>query len=189
LGIVRAKVAVKGLKGFREGTALVDAGAAMTVVDGEVADAVGVTYTGRRRMLMSAAGHRLEGEVAIVRELNIEGEVLDYEKVLAVRLSEEVKKTLRKLDVDDSIIVGITTIELAGFIQDTTTGKLRKSRLSSSKPYVDGNAQVYRAHVSYVGYDIKGGRALGYVPNSSKIRRHGWEPKVSLDEGLRKVVE
>jgi uncharacterized membrane protein len=104
----------------------VDAGAAMTAVDGEVADAVGVTYTGRRRMLISTAGHRLEGEVAIVRELNIEEEVLDYEKVLAVKLTEEVKKALRKLDVDDSIIVGITTIELAGFIPDTSAGKLRK---------------------------------------------------------------
>ena len=103
-----------------------DAGAAMTAVDEELADAVGVTYTGRRRMLMSATGHRLEGEVAIVKELNIEGEVLDYEKVLAVKLAEEVKKTLRKLDVDDSIIVGITTIELAGFIPDTSAGKLRK---------------------------------------------------------------
>jgi hypothetical protein len=89
-------------------------------------------------MLMSATGHRLEGEVAIVRELNIEGEVLDYEKVLAVKLGEEVKKTLRKLDVDDSIIVGITTIELAGFIPDTTTGRLRKIETFSSKPYVDG---------------------------------------------------
>jgi predicted aspartyl protease len=79
LGVVRAKVAVKGLKGFREGTTSVDTGAAMTVVDRGVADAVGVMYTGRR-MLISAAGHRLEGEVTIVKELNIEGEVLDYEK-------------------------------------------------------------------------------------------------------------
>jgi predicted aspartyl protease len=126
LGIVRAKVLLRGSKGSREGTALVGTGAAMTVVDGEVADAVSVMYTGRRRMLISTAGHRLEEEVAIVRELNIEGEVLDYEKVLAVRLSEEVKKALRGLDADDSIIVGITTIELAGFIPDTTTGKLRK---------------------------------------------------------------
>jgi predicted aspartyl protease len=126
LGIVRAKVVLRGSKGSREGATLVDTGAAMTVVDREVADAVGVMYTGRRRMLISATGHRLEGEVAIVRELNIEGEVLDYEKVLAVKLSEEVKKALRELDADDSIIVGITTIELAGFIPDTTTGRLRK---------------------------------------------------------------
>jgi predicted aspartyl protease len=111
----------------------VDTGAAMTVVDGEVADAVGVMYTGRR-MLISTAVHRLEGEVAIVRELNIEEEVLDYEKVLAVKLAEEVKKTLRELDVDDSIILGITTIELAGFIPDTTTGRLRKIETFPSKP-------------------------------------------------------
>jgi predicted aspartyl protease len=117
---------LRGSKGSREGAALVDTGAAMTVVDRDVADAVGVMYTGKRRTLMSATGHRLEGEVAIVRELSIEEEVLDYEKVLAVRLSEEVKKALRKLDVDDSIIIGITTIELAGFIPDTNTGKLRK---------------------------------------------------------------
>jgi predicted aspartyl protease len=126
LGIVRAKVVLRGSKGSREGAALVDTGAAMTVVDRDAADAVGVMYTGKRRTLMSATGHRLEGEVAIVRELSIEEEVLDYEKVLAVRLSEEVKKALRKLDVDDSIIIGITTIELAGFIPDTNTGKLRK---------------------------------------------------------------
>ena len=69
-----------------------DAGAAMTAVDRGVTDAVGVMYTGKRRMLMSVTGYRLEGEVAIVRELNIEGEALDYEKILAVRLSEEVKR-------------------------------------------------------------------------------------------------
>lgn len=126
MGTVRARVVVTGSKGSREGTALVDTGAVMTVVDRDVADAVGVVYTGRRRALISATGHRLEGEVAVVRELIVEGEVLDYEKVLAVRLNEEVKKALRSLDVDDSIIVGVTTIELAGFIPDTATGRLRK---------------------------------------------------------------
>jgi len=126
LGTVRARVVVTGSKGSREGTALVDTGAVMTVVDRDVADAVGVVCTGRRRALISATGHRLEGEVAVVRELIVEGEVLDYEKVLAVRLDEEVKKVLRSLDVDDSIIVGVTTIELAGFIPDTATGRLRK---------------------------------------------------------------
>ena len=126
MGTVRARVVLRGSKGSREGTALVDTGAAMTVVDKDIADAVGVVYTGRRRTLISATGHRLEGEVAVVRELIVEGEVLDYEKVLAVRLNEEVKKALRNLDVDDSIIIGITTIELAGLVPDTATGRLRK---------------------------------------------------------------
>jgi hypothetical protein len=45
-----------------------------------LAKEVGVTYTGRTRSLVSATGHKLEGEVAIVRELVVEDEVLEYEK-------------------------------------------------------------------------------------------------------------
>jgi hypothetical protein len=49
----------------------------MTVIDRSLAEEVGVTYTGRRRSLVSATGHKLEGELAIVRELVVEDEVLD----------------------------------------------------------------------------------------------------------------
>jgi len=124
--IVRARVALKGPKGSEECTALVDTGAIMTVVDKGLAESVGVTYTGRKRSLTSATGHKLEGEIAIVRELAVEDETLDYEKILVVEFSEEVKRTLRGLNVSGSIILGITTVELAGFIPDTNTGKLRK---------------------------------------------------------------
>jgi len=126
LGIVKARVVVKGSKSSMECTALVDTGAAMTVIDREAADAIGVMHTGRRRSLMSATGHKLEGEVVIIKELNIEGEVLDYEKAIAVEFNDEVKKVLRNLGVDESIIVGVATVELAGFIPDTATGKLKK---------------------------------------------------------------
>jgi len=126
LGMVKAKVVVKGSKSSMECTALVDTGAAMTVIDREAADAIGVMYTGRRRSLVSATGHKLEGEVVIIKELNIEGEVLDYEKALAVEFNDEVKKVLRNLGVDESIIVGVATVELAGFIPDTATGKLKR---------------------------------------------------------------
>lgn len=126
MGIVKAKVVVKGSKSSIECIALVNTGAAMTVIDREVADAIGVMYTGRRRSLVSATGHKLEGEIVIIKELNIEGEVLDYEKALAVEFNDEVKKVLKKLDVDESIIIGVTTVELAGFIPDTTTGKLKR---------------------------------------------------------------
>lgn len=40
--------------------------------------------------------------------------------------SEEVKEALRKLDISDPIILGLTTVELAGFLPDTLTGRLRK---------------------------------------------------------------
>jgi len=124
--IVKAEATLRGLKNSEKCTALVDTGAIMTVIDKGLAEAVGVTYTGRRRSLTSATGHKLEGEIAMVRELTVEDEVLDYEKVLVVEFYGEVKRALVKLDVNDSIILGVTTLELANFVPDTSTGKLRR---------------------------------------------------------------
>jgi len=98
----------------------------MTVIDRSFAENVGVMCTGRRRSLVSATGHKLEGEVAIVRELAVEDEVLDYEKVMVVELSGGLRKVLREIGVDDSVIIGLTTVELAGLIPDTATGRLKK---------------------------------------------------------------
>lgn len=126
VGVVRAAVVLKGYKGSKECIALVDTGAALTVMDRWLADVIGVDYTGRKRTLLSVSGHRIEGEIAIVREMQVEGEVLDYEKVVAVSLPETVKNSLKNLGLDDSIIIGLTTVELANYMPDTSTGKLRK---------------------------------------------------------------
>lgn len=126
MAIVKSNVELRGSKSSEKGVALVDTGAHMTVIDRHLAEALGVIYTGKERSLISATGHRLKGEVAVIRELIIEGETLDYEKVLVVELNEEVKRTLSNLGVHPSIIIGITTVELANLIPDTTTGRLRK---------------------------------------------------------------
>jgi hypothetical protein len=126
MGIVRTRVSLKGMRGSKDCIALVGTGAAMTVIDRSLAENVGVTYTGRRRSLVSATGHKLEGEVAIVRELIVEDEVLDYEKVIVVELSGDARKVLREIGVDDSVIVGLTTVELAGLMPDIATGRLKK---------------------------------------------------------------
>ncbi len=102
-GLVKAEVTLIGNRGgSRSVIALVDTGAAVTVVDRALAEEVGgVTYTGRNRSLITASGHRVEGEV------------LDYERVLVLELSEGVKETLRNAGVSDSVIIGLTTIEAA----------------------------------------------------------------------------
>jgi hypothetical protein len=69
-----------------------------------------------------STGYKLAGQIAIIRELTVEDEVLDYEKAPVAEFNE-VKIALRKLDVADSIILGVTTIELASFIPDTNTCK------------------------------------------------------------------
>jgi predicted aspartyl protease len=126
MSIVRTRVSLKGMRGSKDCIALVGTGAAMTVIDRSLAENVGVTYTGRMRSLVSATGHKLEGEVAIVRELVVEDEVLDYEKVMVVELSGDVRKVLREMGVDDSVIIGLTTVELAGLMPDIATGRLKK---------------------------------------------------------------
>jgi hypothetical protein len=52
--------------------------------------------------------------------------VLDYEKVMVVELSGGLRKVLREIGVDDSVIIGLTTVELAGLMPDTATGRLKR---------------------------------------------------------------
>ena len=124
--IVKAKITLKGLKDSKECTVLADTGAAMTVVDKGLAEAIGVQYTGRTRSLTSATGQELKGEVAIVRELLVEDEPLDYEKILVVEFNGKVREALSALQVDDAAILGVTTMELANYMPDTSKGVLRK---------------------------------------------------------------
>jgi len=121
---------LRGFKGCKELTTLVDTGASMTVIDSSLADEVGVEFTGKERALVTASGHKLVGRVAIVKELIIEGEPLDYERVLVLSFSEDLKKLLKELGVDQTIILGVTTLESASLALDTTTGRLRKVRLA-----------------------------------------------------------
>jgi predicted aspartyl protease len=127
---VRARVVLRGFKRGKELVALVDAGASMTVIDSSLADEVGVEFTGRERVLVIASGHRLVGKVAVVKELVVEDEVLDYERVLVLSFSDELKKLLRDLGVDQTIILGVSTLESAGFVPDPTTGRLRRVGLA-----------------------------------------------------------
>ena len=122
---VKTKVVLKGSKGSKELVALVDTGAATPVIDRSLAEEIGVIFTGRRA-LVTVSGHKIEGEVAIIKELIIEDEALDYKRVLVNELSEDVKKTLKNIGVSDLLIIELTTIESASLLPDTKNGKLRK---------------------------------------------------------------
>jgi len=124
--LVKAPIKLHGDRNSVDGMALVDTGSSMTVLDREVADKIGVKYTGRERTLVTASGHKLEGEIAVVNKLTIEGEVLDYAHTLVTQVPNEVKDVLSRNELADWIIVGVTTLELVGYAADTTTGKLRK---------------------------------------------------------------
>jgi len=126
---VKAKVVIRGSKGSAELTALVDAGSSMTVVDRGLAEAIGVEYTDRERVIVTASGQEIVSKVAIVKELIVEDEPLKFERVLVMDFSENVKEGLKNLGVSDSMVLGMTTLEPAGFMPDTTTDKLRRVKL------------------------------------------------------------
>ena len=127
LTIVKAKLRLEGLEEHSEGIALVDTGASVTLVDREVADKVGVTPVKRTFTLATASGHKMEGELAVISKLIIEGEELPYAHLLLLEIPEEVKEMLRSKQLSDWAIIGLTTLELLNLVPDTTTRKLKKA--------------------------------------------------------------
>jgi len=107
--------------------AVVDTGASVTVVDKDVADMVGVTYVKRTLILTAASGHKMEGELAVINKLIVEGEELPYAHLLILKIPDEVKETLRLRQLNDWAIIGLTTLELLNLMPDTTTGELKKA--------------------------------------------------------------
>jgi len=58
--------------------------------------------------------------------LEVEGGVLKYEAIAVSDVPEDVKKVLKESNLDESIVIGLLTIERASMVPDTTTGTLRK---------------------------------------------------------------
>ena len=125
--IVKARLRVEGSRGYSEGIALVDTGASVTIIDRDVADKVDVTYVKRTLTLTTASGHKMDGELAVINKLIIEGEELPYAHLLILKIPGEVKEMLKSKELGDWGIIGLTTLELLNLTPDTTTGKLKKT--------------------------------------------------------------
>lgn len=126
--IVRARVRVEGFEKAREGMALVDTGASVTILDRGVAEDIGVEITKMKRALVTASGHRVEGVVGILRKMALEEE-LPYAYVLLASIPKQVAEILEEEGLENWIIVGVTALELAGYAVDPRTGTLRKTEL------------------------------------------------------------
>lgn len=127
LTIIKARLRLQGSREDSEDTALVDTGASITIIDRELADKIGVIYLKRTLTLTTASGHRMDGELAVINKLIVEGEELPYAHLLVLKMPYEVKEMLRSKNLSDREIVGLTTLELLNLTPDTATGKLRKA--------------------------------------------------------------
>jgi predicted aspartyl protease len=74
--LVKAKIKLKGARNGYLSTVLVDTGARMSLIDKSIADRIGVELTGREIDFVSVSGHVVRASEAVVRELEIEGELL-----------------------------------------------------------------------------------------------------------------
>jgi len=125
--LVKAGFRVIGSRGSIEGVALVDTGASLTMLDRGVAGDIGVEYVGRRVRVVVADGHEVEGELAIVDKLVVEGEELPYAYVVVLDFPARVRERLEEEGLSDRCIIGLTTLELLQLVPDIATGKLRRT--------------------------------------------------------------
>ena len=124
--LVKADVSFVGPKGSVSGTALVDAGASITLLDEEVADKIGARLVGRRTRLVVTDGHEVSGELAIVDRLVIDGEELPGAHVVVLRLPSKIKERLKAHGLSDWCIVGLSALEILGLAANVAEGRVEK---------------------------------------------------------------
>jgi len=120
---IGASVRIQGLKEEAEGLALVDTGSSFTVIDESLANAIGVELIDAEKVHVRGNCCTVEGELASIRRILVEGKMLGSTTAIVAGLSSEVRETLKKLGFRDDIIIGVR--ELAGFTLDVKEGKLK----------------------------------------------------------------
>ncbi len=108
------------------GVALVDTGSPMTVVDRGVAEALGLRPTGRTVKLATLSGVEVLCSEAVAELFEVEGEALAYERAAVCELPGSVREKLSAMGADPSLIIGVITLEAAGFAVNPVTGKLER---------------------------------------------------------------
>lgn len=124
--LVKAKVVIQGSSKSCEEVAIVDTGAAVTLVDKSLAEEVGVRYLNRSVKPIVADGHEVSAALAIVDKLLVEDEELSYAHIAIVGFPDKLRERLRSLGVSEKCIVGMSTLEILGLIPNTTLGRLEK---------------------------------------------------------------
>ncbi len=125
--LVKSKIILIGLNIKYECIALVDSGTRMSIVDKDLANKLGLEYTGRKFKIISFSEHEVEAMEAIVKEIILENVSLKYAVVAVTNIPSKVKNILKTHGVDENVIIGLLTLERANLIPDTATGKLKKA--------------------------------------------------------------
>jgi len=126
MAIVRARVVIRGTRGSAEEVALVDTGSTYTLIDRELAQEIGVRSTSKKVKVIVADGHEIVGDLAVVEEIDVEGEVLPLAHLLVIDFPAGLAKRLEDLGLSKRAILGPLTLEALGLAPDTGVGRLKR---------------------------------------------------------------
>ena len=121
---VLANFKIRGLKAENSGKALVDTGAAVTVIDESLADYIGVELIGSvLKVRLRGVCCEVEGELVNVKYLEMDGRAVGSTSVVKFKFSEELKDALREIGARDDIIIGVRDLAI-GFVVNVRERKL-----------------------------------------------------------------
>ena len=126
MGFTRAKFRVSGDRDYIEGTAIVDTGSLLSIIDENIAEKLGLKPTKRIIKLTTLSGEDVTCSEMLTSAFEIEGEKLVSERVAVCELPNNVREKLRVMGVYDGVIIGVVTLETAGFAVNPLTGKIEK---------------------------------------------------------------
>ena len=121
---VLARFRIRGLRAEVKGRALVDTGAAVTVIDESLADHIGVEPVGSTLSVrLRGICCEVEGGLVNVKYLELEGRAVGSTSVIRLELSDEVKEALGRTGARDDIIIGVRDLAI-GFMVNVKERKL-----------------------------------------------------------------
>lgn len=124
MGFTRAKFKVSGDKDSIEGVAIVDTGSSMSIIDEKSAKRLGLRHTERTIKLTTLSGEDVVCSEMLVNVLEVEGERLVSERVAVCDLPDKITEKLSALGAHPHPIIGVVTLEAAGFAVNPLTGRL-----------------------------------------------------------------
>jgi len=130
---IGAKARIKGALKEVQRTALVDTGAFFSLLDEELADEIGVKYFRgeKRKITIRGLCCEVEGELAGVEELYIEGRLIGSTSMVVLKFPSYLKEALRGYRFAEDLIIGIR--DIPGFVLDVERIKLKYVRYMAVK--------------------------------------------------------
>jgi len=126
MGFAKARFRVVGAKSSVSGVAIVDTGSIMSVVDLNIAKAIGLKPTGRVVELATLSGDEVLCDEMLTEVFEIEGKALAIERVAVCKLPSKAREKLRALGAGPNMVIGMVTLEGAGLVINPAMGKLEK---------------------------------------------------------------